>query len=147
MKNRIKDIIMVAAIIFGGFYLASPVQAVEKCTGVSDVNCNEVCDDSNLDDQQKAAAGCTTSSGAENMLPTRLMNILTVAMSIVGLLSVLVIVVAGQRYIVGGGDPGKVKQAKDMILYALIALIVSGLAFAIVTFVSGAITSDANRGV
>ena len=35
------------------------------------------------------------------------------------------------------GDPGKVKKAKDVILYGIIGLIVCALAFAIVNFVVG----------
>ena len=141
-KNFIKDLVMILAIVFGGFYMSSPVFA--GCTGSKDPNCNKVCSDSNIDDAQKAAAGCDMSTAKEDQLPSRINNIITIVATSVGILAVLVIVIGGQRYLVSGGDPGKIKQAKDMILYAVIALIVAGLAYAIVTFISSNLTSNAN---
>ena len=145
MKNIVKDIIMVAAIVLGAFYIVAPASASDKCSGSKDPNCNKVCSDSNLDATQKAAAGCDLDSGKEDQVPYRINNIIRLAMSAVGIIAVLVIVIAGQRYLTAGGDPGKLKQAKDMILYAVIALIVAGLAYAIVTFVAGNIESNANN--
>ena len=48
----------------------------------------------------------------------------------------LVIVIAGQRYVTAGGDSAKIKQAKDMILYAVVGIVVAGLAWAIINFVA-----------
>ena len=45
------------------------------------------------------------------------------------------IVIGGINYALSQGDPGKVKKAKDTILYGVIGLVVALLAFAIVTFV------------
>ena len=54
------------------------------------------------------------------------------------------IVFAGQRFLSATGDPGRIKQAKDMILYAGVALVIAALAFAIVNFVAGVLTTNAN---
>ena len=48
---------------------------------------------------------------------------------------VVVMIIGGVNYMTSAGDPGKVKKAKDTILYGLIGLIVCVLAFAIVNFV------------
>ena len=58
---------------------------------------------------------------------------------ILGLACVIVMIVGGVKYMTSTGDPGKVKAAKDTILYGLIGLIVCALAFAIVNFVIGAL--------
>ena len=54
---------------------------------------------------------------------------------VVGLISVIMLVYGGLRYILSGGDSKKVTDAKNTILYAIIGLIISLLAFAIVNFV------------
>jgi len=54
---------------------------------------------------------------------------------IVGISAVIVIIVAGLRYVLSGGDPKNTTAAKDTILYAVIGLVVALLSFAIVNFV------------
>ncbi len=61
---------------------------------------------------------------------------------IVGIISVIMLIYGGLRYVISGGDSKKVTDAKNTILYAIIGLIVSILAFAIVNFVINAITGE-----
>ena len=65
--------------------------------------------------------------------------IINTAIAVIGIVAVFVIVFAGQRFMTAQGDPAQVKKAKDMVLYAVIALIVATIAGAAVLFVSGAI--------
>jgi hypothetical protein len=50
-------------------------------------------------------------------------------------IAVLIIVVAGFRYILAHGDPSATAQAKMAILYSLVGLLVVMTAYSIVTFV------------
>lgn len=52
-----------------------------------------------------------------------------------GAIAVLVIIYGGIRYVTSTGDAARIKQAKDTILYGVIGLVVSVLAFAIVQFI------------
>lgn len=61
---------------------------------------------------------------------------------IVGIISVIMLIYGGLRYVISGGDSKKVTDAKNTILYAIIGLIISILAFAIVNFVINAITGE-----
>lgn len=54
-----------------------------------------------------------------------------------GIVAVVVIVLAGLKYVTSAGDPGKVATAKNAILYALVGLILVILSFTIVNFVVG----------
>ncbi|MBR2659759.1 hypothetical protein IKD60_03290 [Candidatus Saccharibacteria bacterium] len=63
---------------------------------------------------------------------------------IVGIVSVVMLIYGGLRYVISGGDSKKVTDAKNTILYAIIGLIISILAFAIVNFVINAITGSSN---
>lgn len=51
--------------------------------------------------------------------------------------AVLAIVVGSIMILVSGGDPGKANSGKMIILYALIAVLVAGMARGIVAFISG----------
>lgn len=57
----------------------------------------------------------------------------------VGIISVIMLIYGGLRYIISGGDSKKVTDAKNTIMYAIIGLIVSILSFAIVNFVINAV--------
>lgn len=60
---------------------------------------------------------------------------------IVGIISVIMIIVGGFRYITSGGDSTKITSAKNTIIYALIGLILVALAQFIVNFVIKKVTT------
>ena len=62
----------------------------------------------------------------------------------VGIISVIMLIYGGLRYVISGGDSKKVTDAKNTILYAIIGLIISILAFAIVNFVINAVTGESD---
>jgi len=61
--------------------------------------------------------------------------ILNYAFAFGGALAFLLLVIAGFRYTLSGGDATKVADSKRMIIYTLIGLIIIGLAASIVNFV------------
>ncbi len=61
--------------------------------------------------------------------------ITNVVFAVIGVVSVLVIILAGIQIIVSAGDPAKIAKGRQTILYAVVGLIVSVSAFAIVQFV------------
>ena len=95
--------------------------------GISDA---DLCD-SSLPPSVLEANGC---KGTEDNLPIVVINILNAIITVLGLVAVVVIIYGGIQ-MTSTGDAGKVKKAKDTILYAVIGLIVCVLAFAIVNFV------------
>lgn len=78
------------------------------------------------------ADGMPTELIGDNGVFSRITNTILL---IVGLISVIMLVYGGLRYILSGGDSKKVTDAKNTILYAIIGLIISMLAYAIVHFV------------
>ena len=62
-------------------------------------------------------------------------NVINVAMSVLGVVSVIMLIYGGYNYTTSGGDASKVTKAKNTILYAVIGLIIALLALAIVNFV------------
>ena len=61
-------------------------------------------------------------------------GIINAVIGVLGIVCVIVMIVGGINYMTSSGDAGKVKKAKDTILYGLIGLVVCVLAFAIVNF-------------
>ncbi len=54
---------------------------------------------------------------------------------------VLLIIWAGYIYIMANGDSAKIKQAKDMILYSIIAMVLAIAALSIITILNNVITA------
>lgn len=80
--------------------------------------------------------GCTG-----NDLNTMIRTVINAIVFIVGMVAVVMIILGGVNYATSQGDAGKVKKGKDTILYGIIGLVISILAFAIVNFVLGALQS------
>lgn len=64
-------------------------------------------------------------------------SILGIVFLAAGAVSVLFILIGAARFAAATGDPGRLKQARETIIYAIVGLIVSISAFSIVTFVIG----------
>lgn len=59
----------------------------------------------------------------------------SIALYIIGFISVIMLIWGGLRYILSGGDSKKITDAKNTILYALLGLVIAFFAYAIVHFV------------
>jgi hypothetical protein len=115
-------VIVFALIVAGVAAMSVPVLATDL---------SPVCGDNSVDIELRRAAGCQDTEGVESIVG----NIINAIIYIIAIVAVVMIVFAGQRYSVSQGDPGKVKQAKDMILYSVIGLVVAILAYALVNFI------------
>lgn len=82
-------------------------------------------------------ASCTdlNNTANKNDLMAQANTIINVVIGVIGFVAVAFIIFGGMQYTTSAGDPGKVKKAKDTILYGIIGLVVSMLAYAIVNFV------------
>jgi hypothetical protein len=63
--------------------------------------------------------------------------ILNIVFGVVGSLSLLFVVIGGFRYVVSSGDPQNTARAKNTIIYAVVGLVVTLLAAAIVNYIVG----------
>jgi hypothetical protein len=69
----------------------------------------------------------------------KLQAILSIVFATTGAIALLIITVAGFRYVISRGDPNAIAGAKNAIIYAVVGLIISITAFSIVTFVANGI--------
>ena len=85
------------------------------------------------------AAGMPSELVGVNGVFTKITNTVLYA---VGIISVIMLIYGGLRYVISGGDSKKVTDAKNTIMYAIIGLIISILAYAIVNFVINAVGGE-----
>ena len=57
----------------------------------------------------------------------------------VGAISVIMVVIGGLRYVISGGNSANITAAKNTVLYAVIGLVISILAYALINFVIGSL--------
>jgi cytochrome bd-type quinol oxidase subunit 2 len=77
---------------------------------------------------------------AEDQINAIISTIINLFSLVVGVISVIMIIIGGLKYITSGGDSGNVTSAKNTILYAIIGLVIVALAQVIVRFVIERIT-------
>lgn len=64
-------------------------------------------------------------------------NVISILVSIAGIIAVIMIVVGGITYATSGGDASQTKRGKDTVIYAVVGLVISIMAYAIVNWVIG----------
>lgn len=74
---------------------------------------------------------------------TTLTNVMLFA---VGAISVIMVVIGGLRYVISGGNSTNITTAKNTILYAVIGLIISMLAYALINFVISSMVPGGEYG-
>ena len=84
----------------------------------------------------------TTLFGATGIFTT-LTNVMLFG---VGAISVIMVVIGGLRYVISGGSSTNITAAKNTILYAVIGLIISILAYALINFVIGSLVPTGEYG-
>ena len=103
--------------------------------GVKNKVCEELEGAKDVDESVLQAAGCSGPTGKHKNISELVNTIINIAMSLAGIICVGALILAGQRYIAAGGDAAKIASAKRTIVYAIVSLVISFLAFAIVKFV------------
>jgi hypothetical protein len=121
MMNKIRGAVLVFGIAIG-IGLMVPVANVGAASSVIEEQCK---------DNPDSAVCKTQYASADNLTQ----NIVNTLLFVVGAISVVMIIVGGIMYATSAGDAGRVTKAKNTIMYSLVGLVISFLAFAIVQFV------------
>lgn len=99
--------------------------------------------------------GCGQPAGQDptKALNSTVTNVINILSAIVGVLAVIMIIIAGFRFITSGGSSEQVGSAKKTIIYAVIGLFVVALAQVITQYVisqascpNGRVASGAHKG-
>ena len=88
-----------------------------------------------IDDACNSGSDSTICDNRDENVSDVVAIVVNTLLFIVGIISVVMIIVGGLRYTTSGGDSGSVTAAKNTILYAVIGLVVSIVAYAVVNWV------------
>jgi len=133
MLNRLKiAIVTMLALALPTGMMVGTVAA--QTTNLKDGVCAGANLDANALNPDGNVAACD-SAGAGNTVNNIVRTVINVFTWVVGIVSVIMIIVGGFKYITSGGDSGAVTGAKNTILYAIVGLVVVVLAQVIVRFV------------
>ena len=86
-------------------------------------------------DSARGSGVPTNLADGDGSLVRRIINILLYAVAVI---SVIMLIIGGFRYVISGGQKESVTAAKNTILYAIVGLLVAIFAYAIIKFVVGA---------
>lgn len=91
---------------------------------------DDVCND-NTSESAACESGQDPITGSDGIFSriTRLIALIG------GIIAVIMIIIGGFLYVTSGGDSGKIKTARDTIIYATIGLVVIALAQSIIVFI------------
>ena len=136
MKQGMRRIMTSLMLFVGCFgFLFSLVFSSHVYAESSRENFYGVCDDIE-DEDMKKIAGCDEPTGKNKDVVGIVQSGVNVVISLVGMLAVFSIIYGGFTYITAQSDPAKIKRGKDMVVYAVVALVVAFLAYGIVLFVT-----------
>ena len=96
---------------------------------------NGLCAGANLSFGSDCNSGGITSAEANAKINKIIHEIINIFSVVVGVVSIIMIIIGGLKYITSGGDSTNVTGAKNTILYAVIGLVVVSLAQVMVRFV------------
>ena len=127
VKGYISKIIAgLLTIGFGVALVTAPVSALGEGGAPAGVN---------------AARGDNTPSNLVNGDSSIVRRAINIMLFGVGVLSVVMLIFGGFRYVISGGKKESVTNAKNTILYAIIGLLVAVFAYAIINFILSAALS------
>ena len=121
-----KIIIGLLTVGFGVALVTAPVSALGEGGAPAGIN---------------AARGDNTPSNLVNGDSSIVRRAINIMLFGVGVLSVVMLIFGGFRYVISGGKKESVTNAKNTILYAIIGLLVAVFAYAIINFILGAALS------
>ena len=125
MSNKLKSIListlMVAVMVFG----VSIIYQTGNTEIVGAIN-SEITSGMNA-----TSAGTSTPTDANVVIK----NVTNIMFFIIGAVSVIMLIYGGIRYTTSGGNANSVTAAKNTVIYSIVGLVISILAYAIVNFV------------
>lgn len=134
--QRFKTFIVALSAVFMPLALVGASAVV----GAADIN-NSLCQGANL--QLGSDADCSPDGdGATETVNSTVETVINFFSWVVGVVSVIMIIWGGFKYITSGGDSSNVTAAKNTILYAIVGLIIVALAQIIVKFVLGTVAGQ-----
>jgi cytochrome bd-type quinol oxidase subunit 2 len=136
MIKRIRTFLTIS---FAGLLMLAPGLVVPAIGGVASADITtSLCSGTNVDSTAGSGDTGCGSNGAndgQSAITSIGQKVIDAFSVLVGVVSVVMIIYGGFRYITSGGDSGKVGNAKNTLIYAIIGLVIVALAQVLVHYV------------
>ena len=131
MIKKLKTLMLAVGLLFA---VATPAVAIAGTTYAADSpeDCANIAECASGGVNSTGDQTSDTSVDRVNSIARDVINIFS---WVVGIISVIMVIVGGFQYITSGGDSGKVTNAKNTIMYALIGIVIVALSQIMVQFV------------
>ncbi len=83
----------------------------------------------------EAGSDCSTNPKDSSSLPSVIRAVVNILSYLVGVVSVIMVMIAGFKYVTAGGDSNKVSSAKNTLIYAIVGIVIVAASQTIVKFV------------
>ena len=124
MKRLLVSIFAAVAVLASGIMMAQPSLVLADAKG-------DICAGIGTADPA-TNGGCSTSTAPVSNTLRNVINLLSI---IAGVVTVIMIIIAGFKYVTSGGDSSKIGSAKTTLTYAIVGIVIVALSQAIVQFV------------
>ena len=132
MRSKVAALLTAAALLLVPVAVPALASAADNTSIGGNLCQGATLDVSNLGSNSTCNSSTTNGTSHINSIIHTVINVFSL---IVGVVSVIMIIVGGFRYITSGGESSAVSGAKNTIIYAIIGLVVVALAQFIVQFV------------
>ena len=123
IKKSLKSLLLVPVLALNVMALTAPAAMAQSC-GTADTIQNGI--------------ACAKPNGAPTVLFGQggvFTIIINAVLFIIGMIAVVMLIIGAVHYVTSGGDAAAVNKAKNTILYAIIGVVLSFMAYAIINFV------------
>ena len=117
------SIVIMSLLTIGGSLMATTQTTAVQADTISDIR------------KGVTGSGGTGAKNQGNQVTKTVRIVVNILLFFIGVFAVIMIVIAGFRFVASNGDANTVSSAKNTIIYAVIGLVVAFLAYALVNFV------------
>ena len=125
MKRFFTNLVLALGIAMAGMLLTAPAVQV-SASAKSDI-CEGI-----------ALTGGKCDAGGQAPLNNTISKLINILSAVVGFVAVIMIIVAGFKYITSNGDANGIASAKNTVIYAIVGLLLVAMSQVIVRFVLNA---------
>lgn len=124
-KKLLKQVLIVFGLMVGALTLMSVIPTASAALIAPTDNPGEI----------------STATGGEGSIRSLVLRIVNYFLTFLGLISVVMVIYGGITYVIAAGEDEKIGNAKKIITYALVGLVIVLISFAVVNTILGAATT------
>ena len=142
MLKKIKNyiVIMLASLSLGVPVMVPAIANAAPCNSIGTAI------NQGINSATGSNSGCGTGANLTSGVGSIAKTVVNLFSVVVGVISVIMIIYAGFRYVTSGGESGNVSGAKNTLIYAIVGLVIVAISQLIVHYVLNSATGIGTNG-